>query len=82
MDNNELEIISNLLKGKWEVHVIIKITEIIDLIVYSCTMLHKYNILILFDLYTLKMNRYHSREIRLKWKNILITDFNSKLITK
>lgn len=45
-------------------------------------MLHKYNILILFDLYTLKMNRYHSREIRLKWKNILITDFNSKLITK
>lgn len=53
MDNNELEIISNLLKGKWEVHVIIKITEIIDLIVYSCTMLHKYNILILFDLYIL-----------------------------
>lgn len=41
MDNNELEIISNLLKGKWEVHVIIKITEIIDLIVYSCTMSHK-----------------------------------------
>lgn len=41
MDNNELEIISNLLKGKWEVHVIIKITKIIDLIVYSCHINHK-----------------------------------------